>query len=71
METRIVTITNRDWFRGTKVVEVEWKCPTCGEPMGEPKLRRFCEDGEWYDVHVWDNECGHIAKYRHLKIVNG
>ena len=37
--------------------------------MGKPKLENFCEDGVWYVVHKWDNDCGHIAKYTDLKEV--
>lgn len=35
--------------------------------MSEPKIESFCEDGEWYAVHKWDNVCGHVAKYTDLK----
>lgn len=67
---KTIVIPNRDlfgWLHGTKTVKVEWECPTCGQGMGEPKLESFCEDGEFYSVHVWDNPCGHLAKYKDLK----
>ena len=69
-----ITVTNRDksgWLHGTKNIVVKWDCPICGELMGEPKLKRFHEDGEWYSVHTWINECGHVAKYKELKEVYG
>lgn len=69
---RSVIVTDRDsvgWLRGTKQVTVEWTCPTCSKEMGKPKLNNFCEDGEWYAVHVWSNPCGHSAKYKDLKEV--
>ena len=46
-----------------RTVEIADRCPTCGGPRGEPALRRYCEDGEWYDVSRWDNPCGHIDLY--------
>jgi hypothetical protein len=39
-------------------------CPVCGGPRGEPVMRRFCEDGEWFDLDTWENPCGHIDLYR-------
>lgn len=60
---------NAGWLYGTKVVHVEWFCPICNGPMGSPELQSFCEDGEFYSVHVWDNPCGHVAKYVDLKQV--
>lgn len=70
--TKTIVVPNRDvasWLHGTKSVTVEWNCPTCGEEMSEPKMESFCEDGEHYAVHKWDNKCGHIAKYTDLKEV--
>lgn len=52
-----------------KTIKVEWACPVCGKVMGEPVKRRFCEDGWWYEVDCWENDCGHVARYRDLKIV--
>lgn len=68
----MVTIPNRDnqgYLLGAKSVLVEWKCPTCGEIMGDPVVKQFCEDGEFYSVHTWENDCGHVAKYNDLKEV--
>lgn len=70
---KVITIPNRDkdgWLHGTIQVIADWKCPVCGNPMGEPKLQQFCEDGEFYSVHTWSNDCGHVCKYTDLKIVS-
>lgn len=67
----LITVPNRDsegWLHDTKTVKVIWKCPTCSKEMGKPKLQLFCEDGEFYSVHTWSNDCGHIAKYKDLLI---
>lgn len=72
MKTKIVTVPKRDkegWLHGTKDVLVEWSCPQCGAEMGEPRPQTFCEDGEFFSVHVWENDCGHIARYRNLKVI--
>lgn len=70
MDYRRIIIPNRreGWLYGVKSVVVEWKCPECGQDMGEPTLKQFCEDGEFYSVHVWNNACGHVAKYKDLKV---
>ena len=67
-----IIIPNRDkqgWLHGTKEVVAVWECPVCKQEMGEPKWMRFCEDGEFYTVNVWTNQCGHIAKYSQLQLV--
>lgn len=71
-QVRAITVPNRDsagWLHGTKNIKVLWVCPSCKESMGEPRLQNFCEDGEFYNVHVWENECGHVAKYAELTLV--
>lgn len=45
------------------VATVAAECPRCGGPRGEARRHRFCEDGEWYVVHQWDNPCGHVDLY--------
>lgn len=73
MIVKTITVPNRDkqgWLHGTKNILVQWVCPTCDKEMGTPKLERFHEDGEWYSVHVWSNQCGHTAKYKELKVVS-
>lgn len=66
---RVITIPNRDsqgWLHGVTNVCVNWECPTCGAPMGEPVLRNYSEDGEYFSVHNWENPCGHLCKYGDL-----
>ncbi|MDX8367710.1 hypothetical protein [Cytobacillus sp. IB215665] len=70
---KTITVPNRDsqgWLHGTKNMKVEWTCPTCGQEMGQPTAKQFCEDGEFYNVNVWENDCGHVAKYTDLKVIN-
>jgi hypothetical protein len=70
MGTKKVQIVVREgWHIRTPLVEVVWECPTCGGPMGEPKGRNWYEDGETYHCDVWENSCGHVARYKDLKIV--
>lgn len=74
MTIKTIDIPNRDtngWLQGTKAVTVDWRCPTCGEEMGETQVSNFYEDGESYAVHTWENECGHIAEYKDLKEIRG
>jgi hypothetical protein len=44
-------------------VTVAWICPQCGGPRGEPTLTGRCEDGQFYEFHVWHNPCGHLDKH--------
>lgn len=66
--TKLVTIVDRGTgpsYQGItlETVRVEWTCPKCGKPRGPVRYRTFCEDGEYYSVSVWENECGHVDKY--------
>lgn len=68
-EVREVQIVLRDgWQMETPKVDVLWECPTCGEKMGEPKGKNFFEDGDSYHCDVWENPCGHVARYEELKM---
>ncbi|MFC8884422.1 hypothetical protein ACFT54_09645 [Streptomyces cinereoruber] len=52
-------------YEGVRVVTVTvdpW-CPRCGGPRGKARPYRFCEDGDYYGVHQWDNPCGHVDMY--------
>jgi hypothetical protein len=48
-------------------VELEWTCPVCGGPRGEPS------DGFSYDgsrrlaVSTWKNPCGHPDRYEDIR----
>lgn len=69
---KLITVPNRDsagWLHGTKNIRALWVCPACKEPMGEPRLQNFCEDGEFFNVHVWENKCGHFTKYTELTLI--
>ncbi|MCX5326366.1 hypothetical protein [Streptomyces sp. NBC_00120] len=48
--------------RVTKVI-VSAECPRCGGPRGTAIPHRFPEDGAWYMVHKWANQCGHLDEY--------
>ena len=45
-------------------VNISKNCPVCGKPRAKAYPYHFCEDGEWFTVDKWDNECGHIDKYK-------
>ena len=66
----ILTIMYRNTFEGgdgwtyyPKTIEVGDKCLVCGGPRAEPQSYTFCEDGEWFTVDQWHNECGHVEPY--------
>lgn len=72
MEIKQVTIPVRDaegYFVGTRDVLVEWVCSVCGEPMGEVKDTHHSEDGNYYNVSQWTNDCGHVSLYTELRVV--
>lgn len=46
-----------------RTVEIARACPACGGPRGTPAMNRQCEDGEFYDVHVWTNPCRRSDMY--------
>ena len=66
-----MTVTVRDRSRESnyaygpffKTVTISKTCPTCGGRRGQPELRSFHEDGEWFYVHQWTNPCGHVDAY--------
>ncbi|MBE8233009.1 MAG: hypothetical protein HAW67_04680 [Endozoicomonadaceae bacterium] len=51
------------WTFYPMTVNISTCCPQCGEPRGSTTTRRFCEDGEWFDVDTWENACGHVDRY--------
>jgi rRNA maturation protein Nop10 len=64
-------------YTGVRVVTITVKaeCPRCGGPRGAATPYRFAEDGAWYTVDRWTNECGHEDMYdavlvEHRKRVN-
>lgn len=69
VEVKKVTITTRDsngWLQGVKDVNVVWACPNCGGKMGNVVTIQQTEDGQWFSVSTWQNDCGHTAKYKEL-----
>lgn len=52
-------------YVGVRIVTVTIapECPRCGGPRGEATPFRFCDDGEWFVVDRWTNNCGHEDKY--------
>lgn len=58
-----------DNYPKIKEVDVEWKCPKCGEQMGEVQELKFYENDQSLTCHIWKNPCGHVAKYDELKIM--
>lgn len=53
-----------EWTYYPMKVTISDNCPVCGGKRGIPKPYRFCEDGEWFDVNIWRNECGHVDMYK-------
>jgi len=44
-------------------VDVEWVCPVCGGPRGEPYSFSFYDNGATHTCDRWNNACGHVDKY--------
>lgn len=66
-----VTIMYRNSYHGgdgwtyyPKEISISDNCPKCGNKRGMPEVRNFCEDGDFYQVHIWKNQCGHIDLYK-------
>ena len=55
--------SNYNYGPDFKYITIRSICPVCGGPRGEPRWLNFCEDGDWYQVNVWDNPCGHQDMY--------
>lgn len=68
-----VTIMYRNSFEGgdgwtfyPREIEISDWCPQCGIRRGIPYPKQYCEDGEFYTVHNWDNPCGHVDSYKEV-----
>lgn len=46
-----------------KNVTVDWICPVCGGPRGEPYDTVSYDGSRRLSVHGWRNPCGHVDKY--------
>jgi hypothetical protein len=66
---RIVTLPGSDehggWHRMT--VPLDWTCPQCGGPRGEPYKGLSFDGSRRLAVDHWDNPCGHIDYYRVIR----
>lgn len=77
-ETMTVTVMYRNNFFGgdgwtyyPKTVTISAFCPVCGGRRGTPTWHQQCEDGEWFQVNVWENTCGHKDTYKDVLIEAG
>lgn len=70
--TMCVTIRDRSaeapWGSGlfqpvTRLVTIPAVCPRCGGPRGVPAGMNQAEDGVYWWVNVWTNDCGHVDMY--------
>ena len=52
------------WTYYPMTIDIGDNCPQCGCPRGKPRIHTQCEDGEYFHVHVWTNECGHVDFYQ-------
>ncbi len=64
-DKRTVTIPSCDEHAGLYAVEVtlEWICPTCGGPRGEPFASVSYDGSRRLAVDSWRNTCGHTDRY--------
>jgi len=65
IERRNVTIPARDQHNGHSrtTVTLDWVCPICGGPRGEPYPTTSYDGSRRLSVHGWKNRCGHIDAY--------
>lgn len=55
----------------TRTIEISDFCPVCGGPRGEAYTERQYEDGDCCYVTRWNNQCGHVDKYRDVLVEAG
>jgi|SRR5579872_967767 len=48
-------------------VLLEWKCPTCERPRGEPTEGFSFDGSRRLACHTWINPCGHVDKYSSIR----
>lgn len=70
MTTRTVTIPAREEHAGyhAREVTLEWVCPVCGGPRGEPHSGLSYDGSRRLYVHQWDNPCGHVDRYAAVRV---
>jgi hypothetical protein len=69
-DSRMVTIPARQDHQGflTVTVSLVWSCPECGKPRGDT-FRTISYDGALpVNCDGWNNSCGHIDHYRHVRL---
>lgn len=70
--TRTVTIPacrEHEGFPGYAVnVVLEWLCPQCGAPRGEPEPTISYDGSRRLGVDGWQNPCGHIDYYSDVRL---
>jgi len=47
----------------SRSVKLNWVCPVCGQPRGEPYATISFDGSRRLDCTGWQNPCGHIDKY--------
>lgn len=62
-ETMTVTIYSRNDWNGTRTVTISTFC-SCGQRRGTPFLTVYWKDERCYQVHKWENPCGHVETYK-------
>jgi len=70
---RTVTIPACDEHEGILAVRVtlDWTCPTCGGPRGEPHPAISYDGSRRLHCDGWSNPCGHVDKYSNVRIEAG
>lgn len=61
-QVTIPACAEHDGILSTKVV-IDWVCPRCGGPRGEPHAAVSYDGSRRLAVDGWQNPCGHIDKY--------
>lgn len=63
---RIPACSSHAGFYGRHVT-LEWVCPVCGGPRGEPVPGISYDGSRRLGVDTWENPCGHVDKYSALR----
>lgn len=65
MDKKTVTIPATDQHEGyyKTTITLNWVCPICGGPRGEPHPVRSYDGSLFMCVDGWNNPCGHVDKY--------
>jgi hypothetical protein len=68
MQRQVRVVDRSTWgttlpYPTIRTVTLEWVCPICGVPRGEPRPHNFVEDGGYLTCDTWQNPCGHVDMY--------